>query len=141
MNPALVRKILSFGIVGTVGFAVDAGVLTLLSSKLGVNVYLARACSFTVAVFVTWLLNRNWVFKVDGPRTMTRTTEYISYLSVQAGGALINLSIFSLIIFYSPNLKAYPIIPLAFGSIGGMFFNFIGAQLWVFRAKRRSELG
>ena len=90
MNPALLKKIFSFGIVGGVGFAVDAGVLTLLSSKMGVNVYLARLCSFTVAVFVTWMLNRKWVFKADGPRTTTKTNEYLSYLTVQIVGALIN---------------------------------------------------
>ena len=136
MNPALLKKIFSFGIVGGVGFAVDAGVLTLLSSKMGVNVYIARLCSFTVAVFVTWMLNRKWVFKADGPRTTTKTNEYLSYLSVQIVGALINLGIFSLAIFYFASLKAYPIIPLAFGSAGGMFFNFIGAHVWVFKAKQ-----
>lgn len=140
MNAALLKKIVSFGVVGTVGFLVDAGVLTLLSTKLGVNVYLARVCSFTVAVFVTWMLNRKWVFKVEGPRTTTRTNEYISYLSVQVIGALINLGIFSLIIFYFSRLKAYPVIPLAFGSIGGMFFNFLGAQVWVFRGKRERDV-
>src|SRR5471030_1869876 len=106
MNQAFVKKVLSFGLVGSVGFAVDAGVLTLLSSKMGVNVYLARLCSFTVAVFITWMLNRKWVFKADGPRTTTKTNEYLGYLSVQIVGALINLGIFSLAIFYFPGLKA-----------------------------------
>ena len=136
MNPALLKKIFSFGIVGGVGFAVDAGVLTLLSSKMDVNVYLARLCSFTIAVFVTWMLNRKWVFKADVPRTTTKTNEYLSYLSVQIVGALINLGIFSLAIFYFHGLKTYPVIPLAFGSAGGMFFNFIGAHVWVFKAKQ-----
>jgi putative flippase GtrA len=136
MNQAFVKKVLSFGLVGSVGFAVDAGILTLLSSKMGVNIYLSRLCSFTVAVFVTWLLNRQWVFKVDGPRTTSRTGEYLSYLTVQVVGALINLGIFSLAILYFPGLKTYPIVPLAFGSAGGMFFNFIGAHVWVFKAKQ-----
>jgi putative flippase GtrA len=51
-------------------------------------------------------------------------------------GALINLGIFSLAIFYFPGLKAYSVIPLAFGSAGGMFFNFIGAHVWVFKARQ-----
>jgi putative flippase GtrA len=126
---------LSFGIVGSVGFAVDAGILTLLSSKIGVDIYLSRLGSFTVAVFVTWLLNRRWVFKVDAPTT-TRAGEYFSYLTVQVIGALINLGIFSLSILYFSSLKTYPIVPLAFGSAGGMFFNFIGAQVWVFKARQ-----
>jgi len=141
MTPALLKKLLSFGVVGTVGFVADAGVLTVLSTRLGVNVYLARACSFTFAVFVTWMLNRKWVFKSSTPRTTSRTNEYISYLSVQIVGALINLGVFSLIIFLFPKFKAYPVVPLAFGSIAGMFFNFMGAQIWTFKQKPATGAG
>jgi len=136
MNQALIKKIFSFGVVGGIGFAVDAGILTLLSSKMGVNVYVSRLISFTVAVFVTWMLNRQWVFKANGPRTTTKINEYLSYLSVQGVGALINLGIFSVSLFYFPSLKAYPVIPLAFGSAGGMLFNFFGSHLWVFRKRQ-----
>jgi putative flippase GtrA len=75
MNKALLKKIFSFGVVGGVGFVVDAGVLTLLSSKMGVNIYVSRLFSFTVAVFVTWMLNRKWVFNSDGPRATTKANE------------------------------------------------------------------
>ncbi|MGX7004345.1 GtrA family protein [Caballeronia sp. KNU42] len=135
MNRTFLKKIFSFGIVGGVGFVVDAGVLTLLSSNMGMNVYLSRLFSFTVAVFVTWMLNRRWVFKSDAPTT-NKANEYISYLTVQVIGALINLGIFALSIFYFPGLKVYPIVPLAFGSVCAMFFNFVGAQVWVFKAKQ-----
>jgi len=140
MNRDLIRKLFSFGCVGAVGFAVDAGVLSALNKGFGVNVYAARVVSFVVAVFVTWLLNRTLVFKqaADVPRDKRR--EYASYFTIQTIGALINLGVFAALIASQPALKAYPIIPLAAGSIVGMFFNYAGAHFWVFKTPRKESL-
>ncbi|CAN7443111.1 GtrA family protein [Caballeronia sp. LjRoot31] len=135
MNRALVKKLLAFGCVGAVGFAVDAGVLSLLAQKLGVNVYLARVISFLIAVFVTWLLNRTWVFKAAEGKTGDKRLEYISYFAVQSVGALLNLGVFAALVASHAALRAYPVVPLAAGSIVGMFFNYTGAHFWVFKRR------
>jgi putative flippase GtrA len=138
MNKELVLKVFSFGCVGAVGFAVDAGILSLLVQGAGLNVYLSRVVSFLVAVFVTWLLNRTWVFRrARGPED-DKKREYASYLLVQGGGALINLGVFAALVALHPSLKAHPVIPLAVGSFAAMFFNFAGAQFWVFGTEKRS---
>jgi putative flippase GtrA len=54
------KELLRFAIAGTVGFVVDAGVLYLVKDSLGY--YLGRALSFFLAVFCTWLLNRQFTF-------------------------------------------------------------------------------
>jgi putative flippase GtrA len=133
MSEALVKKLLAFGCVGAVGFIVDAGILSLLAQKLGVNVYLARVTSFLAAVFVTWLLNRTWVFKTTKGQAGGKKREYISYFAVQSVGALLNLGVFATLVASHAALRAYPVVPLAAGSIVGMFFNYAGAHFWVFK--------
>jgi len=58
------RRVAKFAVVGGVGFAIDAGVLTLAVRELS-SVYTARAVSFACAVLVTWVLNRLYVFDPD----------------------------------------------------------------------------
>jgi putative flippase GtrA len=122
-----------FVAVGFVGFVVDAGVLTLLASFLGWNVYAARGVSFGIAVFVTWLINRRWTF---GSRTMSGAAaagaEYSRYLVVQVIGALANLGVFVGVLAIQPGLIRYPVVPLAFGAVAGLLVNYCGARAWVF---------
>ena len=131
-------SVLCFIVIGGIGFCVDGGLLTLLAQLYQLDVYLARVLSFSVATLVTWRLNRVFVFAdAVGPETR-KSAEYGRYLIVQTGAAMANLLAFSaLIAIYSP-IKAMPIVPLFFGAIFGMVFNFSGARYWVF-VKRRGE--
>jgi len=122
-----------FAAVGAAGFAVDAGVLTLLVSLLGSNVYAARAVSFAVAVFVTWLINRRWTFANRGVGPVPSAgAEYARYVAVQVTGALANLGVFVVVLAIEPTLVRYPVLPLAFGAVAGLAVNFVGARTWVF---------
>lgn len=127
------RRILGFGIVGTIGFLVDGGVLTILSHWYGVNVYLSRVPSFSFATIVTWMLNRVFVFNVDKGGDHNKRHEYTRYFLVQVGGGLLNFGIYSLLLSAFPFLHSIPVIALAAGSIVGMLFNYSGARYWVFR--------
>ncbi|MGF6599995.1 putative flippase GtrA [Paraburkholderia sp. GAS448] len=127
------RKLLAFGCVGAIGFAVDAGVLSLLTQEFGLDVYLSRLISFPTAVCATWLLNRTWVFKHPHRVVRNKRREYLSYFSIQSIGALLNFGIFSAALIIYPDLRAYPIIPLAFGAVAGLLFNYAGSHYWVFK--------
>lgn len=120
----------SYILVGCVGFIIDAGILTLLARNLGINIYVSRSCSFSVATFATWLLNRIFVFK---PRERRSKSEYGRYFLVQTGGAILNLAVFTVLILWLPKLQITPVIPLAFGATFGLIFNFLGARHWVYR--------
>ena len=61
MNCAFIEQVARFLIVGTVGFAIDGGLLYLLV-RTDVDPYLARGLSFPPAVTATWYLNRVWTF-------------------------------------------------------------------------------
>jgi putative flippase GtrA len=61
-------RILFFGVVGTVGFVVDAFLLTVLTVNYGLDVLPARAVSFACATFITWILNRSLTFSRQASR-------------------------------------------------------------------------
>ena len=128
-------ELFRFAVVGTIGFVVDAGILTWLVSFLAWNVYAARAVSFVVAVLVTWLVNRQWTFahRGGGRSSMAGAgAEYARYLTVQVIGALANLGVFVGVLAVWRGLIAYPVVPLAIGAVAGLLVNFAGARRWVF---------
>jgi putative flippase GtrA len=122
-----------FAVVGVAGFVVDAGVLTLLVSLAGWNVYAARCVSFGFAVLVTWLINRRWTFANRSmPGASAAGAEYARYLVVQVIGALANLGVFVAMLALQPALIRYPVVPLAIGAVAGLLVNYFGARAWVF---------
>lgn len=131
------KKLPGFVVVGAIGFLIDAGILTALMTRFGFDHYSARAISFTVAVTATWYMNRRWVFARSTASMSGR--EYTSYLLVQIIGAVINLSVFVVIIELVPRLTAVPVIPLAVGAVVGMLFNFSASSRLVFSDTRNSE--
>ena len=125
------KQIFQFAVVGSIGFVVDAVLLTVLMSHFLWSAYSARLISFAFAVSATWYLNRNWTFRHAKTRQVSR--EYSGYFAVQSLGALINYGVFSLCIFLSPIMLGYPVLPLAIGSGVALFFNYFGAKHIAFR--------
>jgi putative flippase GtrA len=125
------RAPLAFGIVGTVGFLVDAGVVTLLFNVLGVDRYSARLLSFATAVTVTWALNRSWTFR--GSRHGSVPREYGLYVLAQSGGAAINFALYVLCVTSIAAMAELPAAAVAIGALGGMAFNYLSARHLVFR--------
>ncbi|WP_182858939.1 GtrA family protein [Klebsiella pneumoniae] len=84
---------MKFGIVGGVGFIVDAAVMYALKTFMGV--YLAKIISFFCAVFVTYLLNRIFTFK-EKTSGLTNREEFSRYLLLMLLGGVINYTAFYL---------------------------------------------
>lgn len=121
-----------FAIVGGVGFAVDAAILTLLANSAEMGVYLPRLISFPIALTCTWQLNRNWTF--PSAKKQKRVTQYSRYAAVQITGALLNLAIYALAIIFGPEwFGLIVVVPLAIASGVAMVFNYLGARYWAFR--------
>lgn len=123
------RQFLFFAITGTIGFIVDSTVLYAIADYLGW--YGARCASFTIAASVTWAINRKLTFHEQGTNRPL-AHEYLKYIVSMLGGAAVNFSIY---IFTIHNIKSTPgpLIGVAVGSIGGLFFNFIAAKHIVFK--------
>jgi putative flippase GtrA len=124
------RGLVTFSIVGGIGFLVDAAVLGTLFHGFGLNVYGARLVSFTASVTSTWWLNRRWTF--TPLPSGSKSNEYVRYLGVNGLGFIVNFSVYALCIETSQIMAVEPIFALAMGSISGLLFNYFGSRRFVF---------
>lgn len=130
----LMRSLGSFAASGTIGFLVDATVLTLLMRSVHLSAITARAVSFPAAVTVTWLLNRRGAFAGKG-LTNSRH-EYAGYFAIQLIGAALNLLVFVACLEFWPALVEWPIVALAAGAAIALLFNFFAARLMLYSSPR-----
>ena len=130
------RAIGRFGVIGGIGFGIEAVVLSALTRFAHWTPWQARIPSFLTAVLATWLLNRTYTFA--GRRPDRTSMEVLSYAGIQICGAGINLAIFALCLFQFPDLNEVPVVPLAIGAVGGFAFNFIASNAWLYARARRS---
>lgn len=121
-------------VVGGIGFAVDAGVLSVLVHLLLWDPYSARVVSFLAAVTVTWLLHR--VYSFTGLSRYSKKSEYVRFVTTQVLGALSNFLVYSVLIYFVPFFGKLPIIPLAFGSAVGLIVNYGLSRIFVFPGER-----
>lgn len=124
------RRPLQYAIIGAVGFAVDAGVLTVLVTGYGHDPVLSRGPSFIAAVSITWLLNRSFTFATR--RHFARSKEYRRYMTSQCLGALANLLIYVGLVATMPALGGIPVVPLGVGACVGLLVNYHLSATWVF---------
>lgn len=125
----LLSQILRFGVVGTIGFAIDGGVLVGLI-EIGMNPFVARLISFPTAVVVTWWLNRIWTFKAIHAGTVGGQVS--GYFGVQLVGVCVNYAAYAAVLAVLDATSLNALAALAVGSALGMFVNFFGAKYVVF---------
>ena len=119
-----------FCLVGGIGFVTDAGLMALCIHGFGCGPFAARAVSFTVAVLVTFLLNRSLSFAdLQGRPVLSALA---GYLLVQAFGFACNMLVFALAILRLPEPFSAPLAALALASAVALVLNYAGARLLVF---------
>jgi putative flippase GtrA len=126
--------LLRFALVGTVGFAVDGGLLQLLVWA-GWGPIVARLVSFPAAVLATWWLNRRFTFagSDDGPAFAS----LVRYVAVSLVGTSVNFAIYTALVLGSAAMAARPIVPFAVASIAALAFNYLGSKHFAFRPAPR----
>ena len=134
MPDVIVQQAGRFIIVGTIGFLVDGGILTLLHSVFEFGLVHARLCSFAAAVTVTWYLNRQHTFA--DRKDMRAAHEWGRYAVVNSIGALLNLGIFLLLVYRFALFASWPIVPLAIAASIALIFNFFASRHLVFHHDR-----
>jgi putative flippase GtrA len=129
---ATVRRLLRFGVVGAVAFAVDAGCLWIALHRLGFGLYSGRAMSFIVATTVAWYLNRQFTFRDRGHGGRSHR-QWLRYVLASLVGAAANVGSYSLLVAALPAFADNPTLAVAAGSLAGMLVNFSSYSLFVFR--------
>ena len=116
--------------VGSIGFAIDAGLLSILVRLFNADPFLARVPSFIAAVIVTWWLHRNHTFA--GRSRHTPGEEFRRYFLSQLAGGLTNVTIYAICIAFIPLCARFPEAAVAIASGVALVVNFINARVFVF---------
>jgi putative flippase GtrA len=114
---------------GSLGFMVDGSILFVETAWLHVSPIAARGLSFSVAVIVTWAVNRSWTFRVAA-RPSCR--EFLSYLATQMVGLSSNFAIYSLLVVLRVPFAGEPVAALGLASIFALAVNYAGMRTLVF---------
>ena len=123
-----------FLFAGTMGFVIDAVVLTALHNLGSVPLLPARLLSFGTAVTATWLLNRRYTFA--DRHWSPLLSEWLRYVLVNSVGATINLGIFFLVVGSWPAAPGQPVLALAVASLTALGVNFFGSKYVAFQYHR-----
>ena len=86
---AALLEFFRFGVVGTLGFLVDAGVL-LAAIALGLGPWVGRLVSFLAAATVTYSLNRAWTFRRRTGGGGASAGQWARFVVVNLGGFAAN---------------------------------------------------
>lgn len=121
-----------FAVAGVVGFIVDAGVLAALV-WLGGDPRIVRVVSIGLAMTATWYVNRRLAFadRVAAPTWM----EYARYVGASLFGALVNYTVFAVLITFGDPFRSYPVLALTVATIVAMGVNFWSYFAFVFRKR------
>ena len=128
----LIRQLFAFGVVGVLGFLVDAGILY-LARCLGIGLIVGRVVSYLTAATSTWALNRRFTFTSREDRGPLR--EWVLFMISQLAGAVFNLGLYGWLVTSSRLVAAQPVIGVAAGSLAGMLVNFFVAKKFVFKER------
>ena len=127
---------LRFALVGGSGFVVDETILTILHYGLGIDRYSARAVSIFCAATFTWWGNRNLTFAehatTGGLGDLAQ--EWFKFMLANGIGALVNYSVYTLLVSFAPFPFDNPLVATAAGVAVGLVFNFTLSKRFVFRA-------
>ena len=118
-----------FLIVGTTAFVIDASLLRIFTIW-GFDPYVGRAMSVPPALVFGFIMNRRFTFRYEG--VQRKRIQLPKYVAVQGIGALINYSIFALLVAFVPLISVYLELGVAAGAVGAMFWNFLMARALVF---------
>ncbi len=128
----LLLEMFRFGVVGGVGFIVDASVL-LAMLALGFGPYGGRVVSYLVAATTTFALNRAWTFRRQ-PKSETPVRQWALFLLLNLIGFACNYGAYAALISWVPLVAHYPVLGVAAGSLAGMTGNFLLSRRYVFGA-------
>ena len=125
-----IARVLCFGLVGASGFLIDvAGYFCL--QWIGLEHRLARFLSFWPAVTWNWRLNRSLTFGERPPQPRAR--QWGKFVASSLVGLTVNVGSYTILTSYVDVFAHHRLPALLLGVVLGTLFNFLLANLYVYR--------
>ena len=121
------RHIGGFIVAGSTAFVSDVGVFQVLHATLSVNPLIARLLSISVAMVVSWLINRRLTFDVPGP---PRLAEFLRFAAIAWMSSAVNYAVFAAVLLLRPDV--WPPLAIAIATGVAMGVSYLGMRLAVF---------
>lgn len=125
----LIEQVLKFGVVGFAAFAIDYGVLMLLSQVMGVDPVLSAAISFCVSLLFNYFASMRFVFKRRDD--LSRSREFITFLVLSGIGLLINEVLMWAGVALLGNSALAVTVTKVFATAVVMVWNFLSRKRWL----------
>ena len=126
-------QLLRFGVVGTVGAAINFLVYFLASEILHLGINISAICAFCVAVSNNYVLNHLWTFRVENECTSVNFRQFTYYFLGNIQGLIINLVVLNFVVIFMGT--HYHFWGQAGGILVGMVSNYIFAKKIVFNKR------
>lgn len=130
--PGATRHWGGFLLGGILALVTDAGVLQLLTAGAGLDPLLARPVAISVAMVVSFLVNRTITFAMPGRPTLA---EFGQFAAVSWTAQAINYAVFAAVLLAMPGV--HPLAALIAASLVSMIVSYVGFRFGVFRKPAR----
>jgi putative flippase GtrA len=138
INPKEAERFFKFLIVGTIGFVIDFGTLTLLKELTPLPTAVANTISFSAAVVSNFTLNRYWTY--PDSRSKPIASQLGQFALVNIVGWFINTGILLVLErVFDAMLVNFPAIPIRgyipakmIATIVVLFWNFFVNRYWTY---------
>ncbi len=125
----LIQQFLKFGVVGVIAFAIDYGVLMLLSQVFGMDPVLAAGISFCVSVIFNYLASMRYVF--THREDLSRTREFVIFIVLSAVGLAINEACMAAGVAVLGTSALMVTVTKLFATAVVMVWNFLSRKKWL----------
>jgi len=130
---AVVRKAISFALVGVVNTIVDFGIFSCAYFFLGLPIVAANVMSWAIAVSGSYVMNSTITFAAESGREL-RAKDYLKFVTSQLGGLIANTATVFVASYFLPVLVSKAL------AIGATFLvNFSLSHFVVFRPREQPK--
>lgn len=135
----LIEQFLKFGVVGTIAFCIDYGVLMLLSQAFRVDPVLSAAVSFCVSVVFNYMASMRYVFTHRAD--MSRSREFAVFIVLSAVGLVINEACMAAGVAVLGTSALMVTVTKLFATAVVMVWNFFSRKKWLDGGEPAGEKG
>lgn len=135
----LIEQFLKFGVVGTIAFCIDYGVLMLLSQAFSVDPVLSAAVSFCVSVVFNYMASMRYVFTHRAD--MSRSREFAVFIVLSAVGLVINEACMAAGVAVLGTSALMVTVTKLFATAVVMVWNFFSRKKWLDGGEPAGEKG